>query len=282
GAKLLGFSLLSSTLGCCWPGQPVYQPDLVARILPPEDLGVPEHGASPPPPVQDGSDSGYPRKPSQADAPGSEEAVVIVPGEGRAVSYPEGRTITRDEAIATAFQLQPRLRVFLESVEQARGAEGVAFAPFLPTAVAGYSVGEFRLNAGGAGVPLGPLPGFTFIPFQGTIPIGLDISPSYELAELKLQWLLCDFGPRLGRYRQASIGVDMAQLQTQRAYQTVANEVSVAYYQVLRAQALRKTAQEAVRRSEDDLDVARKLGKRGVLEREKVLRAEVQLATNQR
>jgi outer membrane protein TolC len=212
----------------------------------------------------------------------STDAGPAAPGDGGEVGCAPGPTLTLPEAIDTAFRLQPRLRVYLESVAQARGAEGIAFAPFLPTAVAGYSVGEFRLNAGGASVPVGPLPGFTFIPFQGTVPIGLDVSPSYELAELKLQWLLCDFGRRLGRYCQASIGVDIAQLQTQRAYQAVANDVSVAYYQILRTIALRKIAQEAVRRSEEDLEVTRKLAKRGVLEREKVLRAEVQLATSQR
>jgi outer membrane protein TolC len=45
---------------------------------------------------------------------------------------------------------------------------------------------------------------------------------------------------------------------------------------------LRKTASDAVRRAEDDLDVAKKLAKGGVLEKEKVLRAEVQLAESQR
>jgi outer membrane protein len=86
----------------------------------------------------------------------------------------------------------------------------------------------------------------------------------------------------LGRYRQAGLAADIAQLQSERAYQTVANEVSVAYYQVLRTRALRKTAADAVRRAEDDLDVAKKLAKGGVLEKEKVLRAEVQLAENRR
>ena len=62
----------------------------------------------------------------------------------------------------------------------------------------------------------------------------------------------------------------------------MANEVSVAYYQVLRTRALRKTAADAVRRAEDDLDVAKKLVKGGVLEKEKVLRAEVQLAESRR
>src|SRR5262249_23150201 len=191
-------------------------------------------------------------------------------------------TLTLAEAIDTAFRQQPRLRVFLESVEQARRGEDIGVAPFLPTAAAGYSVGGFDLNVGGNGIPLGPLPGFTFIPAVGSIPIGLNINTGYELAEIKLQWLICDFGRRLGRYRQAGLAADIAQLQSDRAFQTVANEVSVAYYQVLRTRALRKTAREAVRRAEDDLDVAKKLEKGGAVEKEKVLRVEVQLAESQR
>src|SRR5207245_1704724 len=128
----------------------------------------------------------------------------------------------------------------------------------------------------------GPLPGFTFIPALGSIPIGLNINTGYELADFKLQWLICDFGRRLGRYRQAGLALDIAQLQTERAYQTVANEVAVAYYQVLRTRALRKTAIDAVRRGEDDLGEAKRLAKGGVLEKEKVLRVEVQLAESQR
>jgi outer membrane protein TolC len=192
------------------------------------------------------------------------------------------QTLSLADAIETAFRQQPRLWVYLENVEQARRSEDIAFAPFLPTAAVGYLVGGFDLNAGGQSVPLPSLPGFTFFPGLGSIPIGLNIDTGYELAEIKLQWLICDFGRRLGRYRSAGLAVDIAQLQTDRAFQTVANEVSVAYYQVLRTRALTKTAQDAVRRAEDDLDVARKLEKGGVVEKEKRLRAEVELADSQR
>jgi outer membrane protein TolC len=193
-----------------------------------------------------------------------------------------GKVLTLQEAINLAFQQQPRLQVYMEGIAQARGAEDVAVAPFLPTASAGYSVGGFDLNVGGTSLSLPTPPGFLFEPFLGSVPLGLKIDTGYELAEMKLQWLICDFGRRLGRYRQAGIAVDIAALQSERAFQTVANEVAVAYYQVLRTQALRKTAVEAVRRSEDDLDVARKLEKGGVIEKEKRLRAEVQLAESQR
>src|SRR5260370_35406678 len=147
-------------------------------------------------------------------------------------------------------------------------------------ATASYSVGGFDLKVGGESVPLGPLPGFTFLPSLGAIPIGLNINTGYELADLKLQWLICDFGRRVGRYRQSGLSSAIAQLQSERAYQTVANEVSVAYYQVLRTRALRKTARDAVRRAEHDLDGAKKLAEGGVAEHEEGLPGDGQLAQN--
>jgi outer membrane protein TolC len=201
------------------------------------------------------------------------------PAEAGADSRVACRPLPLPDAIATAFRLQPRLRVFLETIEQARGAETVAAAPFYPAATAAYHAGGFDLNAGGEGVPIGAgTPNFNFLPFTGAVPVGLNLNTGYELAELKVAWLITDFGKRLGRYRQAGLAVDIAELQTDRAYQTVANEVAVAYYQVLRTRALRRIAREAVRRAEDDLEVARKLARGGVVEREKVLRAEVQVA----
>src|SRR5262249_3085596 len=112
--------------------------------------------------------------------------------------------------------------------------------------------------------------------------VGLDLRTGYELAELKGAWLITDFGKRLGRYRQAELAVDIAQLQTDRAFQTVANEVAVAYYQVLRTRAVRPIARPAGRRADDDLEVERKLAGGGVMEGERVLRAEVQVAQTRR
>jgi HAE1 family hydrophobic/amphiphilic exporter-1 len=208
--------------------------------------------------------------------PGSDAALPPV-----AVDHGPCAPLTLPDAIAQAFRLQPRLRASLESIQQARGREEIAFAAFLPFVSGAYSVGGFALDAGGAGLPLPSGGAFTFVPFLGTLPVGIDVHTGYELAELKLQWLICDFGRRSGKYNQAGLAVDIAQLQTQRAYQTVANEVAVGYYQVLRARSLHRIAQEAVRRAEDDLDVERKLAKGGVVEREKVLRAETALAQAQ-
>jgi outer membrane protein TolC len=198
-----------------------------------------------------------------------------------------GPPLALPEAIALAFQLQPRLRSALESIDQAARRQDIVHAAFLPVATTGYHQGGFDLKVGGAGIPLGGAgqalaEAFTFVPFAGALPVGLNIDTGYEVAEMKVQWLLCDFGRRLGRYKQAGLAVDIARLQADRAHQTVANEVAIAYYQILRARALGRTARESVRRAEDDLEVARKLVKGGAAVRQKVLRAQVQVAQAQR
>jgi outer membrane protein len=190
--------------------------------------------------------------------------------------------LTVPSAISMAFQLQPRLKASLESIKQARGREDIAYSAFLPTLSGGYSVGGYGLDVNGAGIPLPNSPPFTFIPGAGSLPIGLNIQSAYELAELKLQYLICDFGRRTSLHNQACLAVDIAQLQTSRAYQTVANEVETAYYQVLRAKSLHRIAEEAVHRAEDDSGVAEKLAKGGVIAQEAVLRAKVALAQAQR
>ncbi len=275
--------MLSCTFGCGHDGYSS-QESLDQRILPPPTLDIPEEYLNTKKTVQD-APNGIParlEKPKSSPEADSENARLLGSAGGNGAGCGPVKVLTLADAIDMAFHQQPRLRVYLEGVAQARGAEDIAFAPFLPMAMAGYSAGGFDLNVGGNSVPLGPLPGFTFLPGLGSIPIGLNINTGYELADLKLQWLICDFGRRMGRYHQAGLAVDIAELQTERAYQTVANEVAVAYYQVLRTRALRKTASEAVRRAEDDLDVARKLARGGALEKEKVLRLEVGLAESQR
>ena len=192
-----------------------------------------------------------------------------------------GKPLTLPEAIKLAFRYQPRLHAQVENVAQARGAEQIAFSTFLPMVAANYDVGEYSLGVGGQPLRLGKgLPGFNFTPGLGALPIGLNAGTNFELAELKVQWLLLDFGRRLGRYEQARLANDVAQLQTDRAYQTVANDVAVAYYNVLRSQALRRTAQDALRRADEELEDARKHEREGVVEREVVLRSEVQRAEN--
>jgi outer membrane protein TolC len=309
----LGSILLWVVSGCAGTGHSL--PDgAVDRILAPPDAvepatsaaegpggraGGPRSGDEKPTPK---SPEDAPSPPSRPDLPhlppppGSRDSLAPGPSGGGQGTGSGGipatdgapcRPLTLPEAIALAFQLQPRLRSAIESIEQAARRQDIVHAAFLPVATTGAHVGGFRLNVGGAGIPLDQslqtlAQSFTFIPFTGALPVGLDINTGYEVAELKVQWLLCDFGRRLGRYKQAGLAVEIARLQADRARQTVANEVAVSYYQVLRARALGRTARASVRRAEDELEVARKLAKGGAEVREKVLRASVQLAQARR
>jgi outer membrane protein len=273
--KLFLAGITASTLaGCASPSR--FDQSFDQRVLPPSLATSPQ-------PTKPLNGDGV--KQVRADQPATASPPMPTsPGEpAPPISDPRSSAtpLSLSDAIALAFRLQPRLRVFLEGVVQSKGAETVALAPFLPSVVAGYSAGGFDLNVGGPPGPAGSQ-NVTFLPPAGVLPLGLNLNTGYELAELRVQWILADFGRRMGRYRQAELGVSVSQLQTDRAYQLVANEVALAYYQVLRARSLKRTAEEAVRRSEDDLDVAKKLEKGGVIEREKVLRTEVLLAQARR
>src|SRR5262245_24805357 len=156
-----------------------------------EDKKKPETEETLPPPKEGARSDKTESEPSTFAA--LRQAGFEVPDRGHEEGPPVGKTLSLPEAIELAFRLQPRLRVFLEGIEQARGGEQVAFAPFLPTLAGAYSVGAFDLNTGGS------IPNtFTFLPIGGAIPIDLEIRSRYELAELRLQWLICDFGRRLG------------------------------------------------------------------------------------
>jgi hypothetical protein len=169
--------LLSLAAGCSH-GASLAPEVLAERILPPPDLPDVPASAAPetamPPPKAATAEG---RKLEEVDkkagqTPPSPDA------SPRPVPLDHGpcAPLTLPDAIALAFQLQPRLRASLESIEQAQGREDIAFAAFLPLLTSAYSVGGFHVNAGGLSVLVGSPPGFTFIPGLGAIPVGLNIN----------------------------------------------------------------------------------------------------------
>ena len=93
------------------------------------------------------------------------------------------------------------------------------------------------------------------------------------LTEASIQWLITDFGRRLGVHRQAGLAEEISRLKSARARQTVAHEVTLAYYELLRAESLFDIADESVARLESELKTIRTLKQGRLLEKEKVLRA---------
>jgi outer membrane protein TolC len=158
----------------------------------------------------------------------------------------------------------------LAAIQRARGHEQVAFAPFLPRI-------DLLTHGGATSKTLGP---FGAGPTGIILPTG-DETHAYFQAELQLQWTLYDFGRTAGRYQQAAAQERITELQSARAEETVGFDVAGAYLLTLRAEALRRIQEEAIRRDEATLRDTRSRRAAGVAEKDDVLRAEVQLAAGQ-
>jgi outer membrane protein TolC len=244
---------------------------MVSRILAPPGVGESPPAPSSPPSPAPKAKLGQPellpeprKAPDSTDTPKSAE--ILTSDCGRADAH--GHAITLEDAIALAFQYQPRLRLYQERVDQAQASGEAAFAGYLPQL-------SFFTRAFVGENPTGPSTGFALPLAEFSDAPGYQ---TYTVQELFLQWTLWDFGRTSGRYRQAEIGIDIAQLQAVRTSQTVVFDVSTAYFRVLQAEANVRIAREAVRLAESTLEVARKALKQGVVLRDAVLRGEVQLA----
>ena len=147
---LLCLLLINSAPGCshapysCIDG-------LDQRVLPPGDLDSQEQLSSTHKTPQDISNPKNESRPNSSDEATAKKDAA--PASATQVNVPPGQTLTLAQAIDTAFRLQPRLRVYMESVEQDRRVEDMAFAVFLPTAGVAYTVGGFPVAAAAARLP---------------------------------------------------------------------------------------------------------------------------------
>jgi outer membrane protein TolC len=241
GACLVALSCLAS--GCALIHRDVPDAPFRQRILPPPvDADSLLRADPPPPPV---------------------EQVERCPP-------PEDRPLTLEEAVAFAWRTNPHLEAMLHRVEQARAGRQVAQADFLP---------EIRaIHRQVQGVPeTTPFVLPTLPTALGNVAFG-GMSDRFQTTELQLQWTLWDFGRTAARYGQAAASLAIAELTYQRGRQTVAFNVTAAYFALLQARANRVVAEEAVNRAEAHLRDARNFLKRGTAVRNDVLRAEVQVA----
>jgi outer membrane protein len=266
-AVAAGLLLLASLMmGCAHVASPPSVGGLAARVLAPPGVGEAPPAVVDPQPPKDISATEGELLPAPREMPADGVTGPAV------VNREPTRPLTLEDAISLAFQYQPRLRIFQERVEEARGRSDVAFAPFLPQ-VNLIERGFIGHNPSGPsdGIAL-PLPEFPDAPgYQ-----------NYAVSEFYLQWTMWDFGRTYGRFQQAELVIDIAQLQAARAAQTTAYEVAASYSRVLQARAARRVARESVRLAESVLDIARKSLKAGLVESDQVLRAEVQLAQSRR
>jgi outer membrane protein len=172
--------------------------------------------------------------------------------------------LTLDAAIGFGLDNNPRLREASAQVSAAHATASIAFAPFLPVIGTGVRYSAFNQPV---------LPGGAFVPasLNGGV-------TSFTIAEAGIQWTLYDFGRTAGHYGQAVDRARIEELSMARRQQTVAFEVAQAYFRLLTAEAYLRVEEEALRQAESILDEvqARLLG--GVVQREDLLRAEVEIS----
>lgn len=173
-------------------------------------------------------------------------------------------SLSIEDAVALGLSDNPRLRQLAAQSRVASANADIAFAPFLPEIGTGFRYSAFTSPV---------VPGGSFVP--ASLPQGVE---SFAIAEIGVQHTIADFGRRAGHYGQAvhrSRAQDMALV---RARQTIAFEVVQAYFHVLAAQANLRVREEAHRDAERILHDTRARREGGVVDREAVLRAEVELA----
>ncbi|MBX3411190.1 MAG: TolC family protein [Pirellulales bacterium] len=172
--------------------------------------------------------------------------------------------LSLEDAVGLGLSDNPRLHQLAALTRVARANADVAFAPFLP------EIGtSMRYSAFSSPV----LPGGAFVP--ASLPAGVD---SFAVAEIGVQHTIADFGRRAGHYGQAVHRSRSQDLALTRARQTIAFEVVQAYFHVLAAQANLRVREEAQRDAERILFDTKARREGGVVDRDAVLRAEVELA----
>jgi outer membrane protein TolC len=249
--------------GCAFFSPAVRPETLEARIAPPADATATASAA----PSPDGRSPSAPREDAAA------REVLPTPAEvaaRRLPNVPPARPLELAEVLGFAEKLSPRLRAMREQVARAEGARAVAFAGFLPELDVRY-----RHIQGTESFALPTLP--TLV---GNLAYGGE-SDRFRQAELAVQWVVFDFGRTPGRFGRSEAALDIAALEYERARQTVRFDATAAYFALLRAQAFRRIAEQAVEMAESALRDAENFLGQGTGLREDVQRAEVQLAQMQ-
>src|SRR5262249_49780454 len=148
----------------------------------------------------------------------------------------ESGPLTLERATDLALQANPTLEELRERIEQAEGGRLTSLAEFLPQSRLLYRHVEGTPSTEPFALPTLPTNLAGNVAFGGA-------SDRFDLAELHVQWTLCDFGRRAGQYGQARLAVDIARLQYHRAQQTVTFQVTAAYLALLQARATARVAE---------------------------------------
>jgi outer membrane protein len=181
-------------------------------------------------------------------------------------------TLTLESSIDIALKNSIVLDIAREGVKGATAQKREAITGFLPKFNTSYSY--TRLNEA------------PFSRFQG-LPAPLNILNGTEVpagTQNNYNWTiearqpLFTGGGLIANYQASSIGEDVAQIEEMAKKQDVVQEVKIAYYDILRAQKILETARQSVEMLNAHRDVAWNYFQVGMIPKNDLLHAEVELA----
>jgi outer membrane protein len=175
--------------------------------------------------------------------------------------------ITLASAIDLAYRNSPQIQAARAKVDIAHAGKDIAYADFLPQLEVGYRHLAGDAPDGGYVLP-------TIATSVGSMAFG-GSAQEFDVAELRAQWTVWDFGRTASKYGQAVVMQDIAALQYTRTQQTVAFDVASAYFDALSANASHQVADEAVRRAQSALNDSKNYLNRGAAIRNDLLRADL-------
>ncbi len=181
--------------------------------------------------------------------------------------------LTLEASIDTALKNSLVLNIAREGTKSAAAQKREAVTGFLPRFSTSYSY--TRLNEAPfsrfQGLPVGPLYGMNGM----EIPVGTEDNYNWVL---EAKQPLFAGGAILANYQANSIGADVARLEETAKIQDVVQEVKIAYFNILRAQKIQEAASQAVVTLKAHRDVAQNYFQVGMIPKNDLLYAEVELA----
>lgn len=243
------------------------------RVIASEPVATPTPQLAPLPPLPGKpAPPSVPPTPALLPAPLSAETLPVPRAtESSPVDATCREPLSLEAAIEIAARNNPRLEALRARVARAEGGYDVAWADFLP-------------EVSGALRHLNSTPNPFVLPttaseFGSVAPEGP--AQRFDRAELGVQWVLYDFGRTSNKAGQAKTAIDIARLQFQRGQETVAYDITAAYFSALQADAAIRIAEEGVATARAMQRDSMNYFRRGTVIRNDVLRADVLLADMQ-
>jgi outer membrane protein len=180
------------------------------------------------------------------------------------------KTLTVQEAVATALTHHPTVRIGATAIEAAQARMRQQIAGYLPQGAYTYALTRQQrpLTAAVGGVQIGEGQQRTFSQIF-----------NYHSTNFSMSQLLFDFGRTLDAIHSASASVDASTADLETTRQTVIVNTKQAYYGLLSSQQLLGVAEETLRQNQKHLEDAQARFEVGIAPRFDVTQSQVQVST---